>query len=167
MEQVAKRIKELIEDQSLSNTEFAKRTKLNPAIISHILGGRNKPSLQVIYAIKSEFTKVNLDYLLTGEGSLYNSKYTIVNSLEEDKSDTPEPEEEAIASTLQESDYKHKTPPLEDSSTTDSRVPEENPEPIYKCKETSPVTPDMGSDTKEIEQVMIFYTDGTFKTYRP
>src|SRR5690606_15301731 len=71
MEDIAQRIKELIDDQGLSNTDFAKETNLNPAIISHILSGRNKPSLQVINQIKDSFTNVNLDYLITGSGQMY------------------------------------------------------------------------------------------------
>ncbi|MDZ7849168.1 MAG: helix-turn-helix transcriptional regulator [Owenweeksia sp.] len=91
MRSIADRIRELIDSKGLSNTEFAKATDLNPAIISHILSGRNKPSLQVISHIKSAFTNVNTDYLLAGEGNLYK-QFTNVNK----------PKEEALPASAQE-----------------------------------------------------------------
>ena len=84
MDEIAKRIKDLIDKEGLTNGEFASRIHVNPAIISHILSGRNKPSLQVIQSIKDNFTNVNLDFLLSGTGDLF-SEFTNVNKLDFDQ----------------------------------------------------------------------------------
>ena len=86
MENISLRIKELIDDRKLSNSEFAKEIGVNPSIISHILSGRNKVSLQIIEAVKRSFTNVNLDYLLTGSGELFQN----VTNVKHPKNDFPD-----------------------------------------------------------------------------
>ena len=72
MDDISKRIAEILDRSGLSHSEFASRLGVSGATISHLLSGRNKPSLQVLTRIKREFTNVNWDYLLLGEGALFN-----------------------------------------------------------------------------------------------
>jgi transcriptional regulator with XRE-family HTH domain len=55
MEAIGKRIAALIRDKGLTNSQFAQEIDLNPSIVSHILSGRNKVSLQVVLQIKQAF----------------------------------------------------------------------------------------------------------------
>jgi len=166
MEQVAQRIKELIDDQGLSNGEFAKRTNLNPAIISHILSGRNNPSLSVIQSIKDEFTDVNLDYLINGQGEIYNSKPTLDSNPNEDSFTSVNID--AREAKFPKQPVKVEQP--DDSSAReaydpDSKVESTDPIPndIYKSK-SDDIT---GLSDKAVEQIVIFYSDGSFKAYHP
>ena len=74
MEELTERIQELIEQTGLSNKSFAEKVGVSPAIISHITSGRNKPSLNLIQQITNVYTNVNIDYLLSGRGSLYSQQ---------------------------------------------------------------------------------------------
>ena len=63
-------IKELLDWQQLSPTQFADRIGIGRPVISHILSERNKPSLDVIRSIKVAFPEVSTDWLLSGSGPM-------------------------------------------------------------------------------------------------
>lgn len=63
-------IKELLDWQQLSPTQFADRIGIGRPVISHILSERNKPSLEVIKSIKVAFPQVSTDWLLGGSGPM-------------------------------------------------------------------------------------------------
>lgn len=173
MEDIALRIKELIDDQGLSNTDFAKEANLNPAIISHILSGRNKPSLQVINQIKDSFTNVNLDYLITGSGQLYID-ITNVKPVKQPSEPTLfghtnsfPMEGVRVVSEPGTIPQKDTPEPIEKSDLDTSQEP-----PSLSLKDTLPKknvasNQDKSSEKKQVEQIVIFYTDGSFKAYRP
>jgi transcriptional regulator with XRE-family HTH domain len=96
MDKIASRIKELIKNHGISNGDFAKKVGLNPSIVSHILSGRNKVSLQVILQIKEAFPEVDLSYLLTGSATINSpSSPTPINAISETELKTvAEPEKE-------------------------------------------------------------------------
>ena len=64
-----KRIQNIIEKYGLSPNAFAQEIDVNRSTISHILSGRNKPSLDFILKITSEFKDVDIHWLLHGDGS--------------------------------------------------------------------------------------------------
>ena len=51
MEDISLRLKEILESQSISASEFAKKINVQRSSISHILNGRNKPSLEIVTKI--------------------------------------------------------------------------------------------------------------------
>lgn len=154
MEDISKRIAELIEESSLTHADFAERIGSSSATISHILKGRNKPSLQVITQIKKGFTNVNIDYLLSGDGSLFE-EVAAPQHLDSEGSSLP-------------SSF-----PMEGIRKVNvSGVPSKPVESESDKKEIEEITTgnDQSADRSvksEIEQVMILYKDGTFKVYRP
>jgi len=63
------RIKDIIKESGLSNGEFADRIGVNRASLSHILSGRNKPSLDFVLKLLEAFDAVSSDWLLFGKVS--------------------------------------------------------------------------------------------------
>lgn len=63
------RIEQIIRSESLSNLQFAQALDINPASVTHILSGRNNPSLDIIIRIARKFPHYNLRWLLLGEGT--------------------------------------------------------------------------------------------------
>ena len=61
------RIKKIISDNQLTNSSFADKISVPRSSISHILSGRNNPSLDLIIKILKSFPEINADFLLTGE----------------------------------------------------------------------------------------------------
>lgn len=63
------RIKKVMDYHQLSASLFADKIGVQRSSISHILSGRNKPSLDFILKITSEFKDVDIHWLLNGKGS--------------------------------------------------------------------------------------------------
>ena len=53
----------------LSATAFAEEIGVQRSSISHLLSGRNKPSLDFVLKVVQRFPEVNLYWLLNGKGS--------------------------------------------------------------------------------------------------
>ncbi|MFH6769221.1 helix-turn-helix transcriptional regulator [Gaetbulibacter aquiaggeris] len=82
-EDFAKRLQKVIEFYGESAASFAEKIGVQRSSISHILSGRNKPSLDFILKILSSFPEVELYWLLNGKGTFpseVNSKTDTVLS---------------------------------------------------------------------------------------
>ena len=66
---IVERIKRIISDNGLTNSSFADKIGVPRSTISHILSGRNNPSLDIIIKILHSFDEINADFLLKGEAS--------------------------------------------------------------------------------------------------
>tara|TARA_R110000744_G_scaffold60864_3_gene125996 strand:+ start:230 stop:592 length:363 start_codon:yes stop_codon:yes gene_type:complete len=108
------RLKTILNHHELSSASFADLIHVQRSSISHLLNGRNKPSLEFIMKINEAFKEVNLQWLLYGEGKYPN----------EDLEHTNKSIEQSYGNTITKSTQK-----------------------------------------KNVERIVIFYTDGTFKNY--
>ena len=134
------RIKKILSYYEISASKFADSIQVQRSSISHLLSGRNKPSLDFILKIINEYDEVSVNWLLLGEGTFPKSQTT-------PKITTP-------------------TPPQQDLFNQNL------PEPIEKTaintaetvKQISNTTINVNG-TKEIDQIVIFYKDGSFKNY--
>lgn len=61
------RIKDLIEQSKMTNAEFSEYIGVNKASLSHVLSGRNKPSLDFVMKILEAFPSIHSDWLLFGK----------------------------------------------------------------------------------------------------
>ena len=125
-EEFSKRLKLILDYYDISATILAEKIEVQRSSISHILSGRNKPSLDFVLKILKSFPEVELYWLLNGVGEFPKSSKNIKS--------TP-------------------TPSFTNKSDT---VVEESPKPIVKTESNS-----------EIERIVVFYKDGTFKNYIP
>ena len=60
------RIKKIISDNNLSNSEFAEKIGIPKSSVTHLLSERNNPSLDVIIKISETFEHISTDYLIFG-----------------------------------------------------------------------------------------------------
>jgi transcriptional regulator with XRE-family HTH domain len=58
----------MMEHHELSASTFADKVGVQRSSISHILSGRNKPSLDFVLKVTSEFKDVDIHWLLNGIG---------------------------------------------------------------------------------------------------
>ena len=61
-ELIVSRIKKLMDDNSLNPSSFANKIGSKRANVSHILSGRNKPSLNFLIKIVESFDGISLDW---------------------------------------------------------------------------------------------------------
>ena len=63
---IAERIGGIIEDNNLSASAFASAIGVQRSSISHILSGRNNPSLDLLLKIHKTFKDISLEWLILG-----------------------------------------------------------------------------------------------------
>ena len=64
-----RRLQKIIDYYGLSAASFADKVGVQRSSISHILSGRNKPSLDFVMKILTAFEEVDLYWLLNGKGT--------------------------------------------------------------------------------------------------
>lgn len=69
-DEIVHRIQTIIKENELSASSFADRIGVQRSSISHILSGRNKPSLDFLAKIEASFEEVSFSWLLKGEGNV-------------------------------------------------------------------------------------------------
>ena len=136
------RIRQLMEYKGLTSTQLADSIEVPRAIVSHILSGRNKPSLDVVLKIISTYRDIARDWLLLGEGDM------LINLASAGKEKSHAPLAAAPASSA------------EREAVQPATVAEKVQEAPNAAQ--APTAPE-----KAIEQIMVFYTDRTFSTYKP
>lgn len=65
----AKRLQKVIDFYSETASSFSEKIGVQRSSISHILSGRNKPSLDFVLKVLSEYPEVELYWLLNGKGT--------------------------------------------------------------------------------------------------
>jgi plasmid maintenance system antidote protein VapI len=129
MDEFSKRLQKLFDFYDLNASAFADKIDVGRASISHLLSGRNKPSLDFVMRVVKTFPEVELYWLLNGKGSFpkkdneAQSKMSTLSPTQENKTDSQ--------------------PDLT---------------PTQKTNNTTP---------NGIERIVIFYKNGSFKTYTP
>lgn len=63
------RLEHLLHYYGLNASAFADKIHVQRSNISHLLSGRNKPSLEFVLKVVKNFPEVNLYWLLNGKGS--------------------------------------------------------------------------------------------------
>jgi DNA-binding XRE family transcriptional regulator len=127
----ASRLQKVMDYYGLSSSAFADTIDFNRSSISHLLSGRNKPSLEFVMKVLEKFPEVKLYWLLNGKGSFPDS--------------VPEIE-------FSEKNVSQTSPPLKNES---------NEKETHSPRNTSVLDSD-----KNIERIILFYKDGTFKEYK-
>ncbi|WP_417556804.1 helix-turn-helix domain-containing protein [Mesoflavibacter zeaxanthinifaciens] len=107
----AKRLQKVIDYYGESGSSFAEKIGVQRSSISHILSGRNKPSLEFVLKVLSSYPEVELYWLLNGKGNFPAEKKST-----EIKSEIPtRPESQNLFSEVEEKTQ-------ETNSTSISRI---------------------------------------------
>lgn len=67
-EEFIKRLQRVMDHNELSASSFAEQIGVQRSSISHLLSGRNKPSLDFVMRVVRTYPEVNLYWLLNGKG---------------------------------------------------------------------------------------------------
>jgi transcriptional regulator with XRE-family HTH domain len=154
-EDFIKRLEIILDYYSLNASSFADKIGVQRSSLSHLLSGRNKPSLDFILKIMDVFPEVDLYWILNGTGSFPKSE-----AESESNSIAPTP---ILSKTNLET--KIETPPdlfTEKFSNSKNQM-EENPPNLFS---NSKIVSSQNNDS-EIDRIVVFYKNGTFKNYSP
>ena len=152
-EEFISRLKEIITYNELSSSGFAEKLGVQRATISHLLSGRNKPSLDFVMKVLSEFEEVDLYWLLNGTGTY------------------PKKDQNTIANTSTPS------PQIDDNQNLFSRVEKDEPEleieksvapqteHITKEHFSVPQKIDHSNNSNVISKILVLYKNGSFEVF--
>lgn len=65
------RLEQFLAAENITQSQFADNLGVARGSISHLLGGRNKPSYDFIESLARCYPELNLEWLITGSGSMY------------------------------------------------------------------------------------------------
>jgi transcriptional regulator with XRE-family HTH domain len=134
--------------------QFAEKIEISPSSLSHILNGRNKPSLEVVMKIHKACTYVNLLWLLYGEGEMENQE------------NAPVPEDSAISGMMMYGE----SPIFASNGTEDgeNRKEMQLKSPVFAPKEiVREEVKYVEKPARKITEIRIFFDNGTYETFRP
>lgn len=69
------RILEFLRTENKSSSQFAIEIGVQPSGISHILSGRNNPSLDFVLKMLEKYNYLSTDWLLFGKGPMYREHH--------------------------------------------------------------------------------------------
>lgn len=131
-------IEEILEVYNINASELADRIEVQRSSISHILSGRNKPSLDFLIKVKDEFPELRWDYLLLAKKPMTEIEAAQINRKVEPLF-AEEMEEES-------------KPPLHSSAPKVKPVAEE-------------VVSQSTKKTRSITKIVWFYDDNSFEVF--
>ena len=65
----SKRLQKILNFYGVTATSFSEKIAFNRSTISHLLSGRNKPSLEFVMKVLQAYPEVDLYWLLNGKGA--------------------------------------------------------------------------------------------------
>jgi len=125
-----KRLGEILKYYDISASSLADKIGIQRSSVSHLLSGRNNPSLDFILKILDNFPEIEFEWLVKGMGSIDSNNV--------------------------KSEIKNHTPTLFDEDIVENNQ-------IATEKKMFP----RKNESKEIEKILILYTDGSFDLYNP
>lgn len=131
---IGERLQMVIKMHNLTNSSFADKIGVQRSSISHVLSGRNKPSVDFLQKILTTFPKVDANWLVNGRQLVKHPKVeqTTPESL-------PDESNQVVVNDEDQARYSLKT---------------ESQDVAHKQAVAS---------HRRIKKVVIFYTDGTFE----
>lgn len=150
------RIMQIMEESQMTPARFADTLEVGRAVISHILNGRNNPSLDIVMRILTKMPDINLEWLLTGKGSMYKN-VAEVNIL---KSEYEMPN--LFTQILAENSVKTNIR-SEENKYEQKKVVENTEKQNYNIdnKSTIPIK----AESRKIKEIIIYYTDNTYESF--
>ena len=73
------RIAHILRAKNLTATQFAEMMQIQPSNVSHLLSGRNKPSLDFLMKLKEVFPEYNFDWIILGKKPITTNEPSLFN----------------------------------------------------------------------------------------
>ncbi|MBP6387087.1 MAG: helix-turn-helix transcriptional regulator, partial [Pseudarcicella sp.] len=171
------KIEKIILDKGLTPSIFADTLGVPRSSISHLISGRNKPSLDMVQKIIQAFPDTDRDWLIfdaplketTLSSNVIDNKVEISEKLiSNSQKKTPEIQGQLFEFEDIKTEYVPKPKPRESNREKNEQFAQEKrnyiEQDIVVEKEKEVVVIEK---RKKIESIMIFYNDGTFSERRP
>lgn len=180
---VKDRIKKIIEMEDISQAEFSRITGINTSTLSHVLTGRNNPSMEVVNKILSAYTRYSSHWLINGEGhplrdsqeSMDNNSLSPLNDYPNNKVFTSHKSlfEEHLETPLTGEEEKYiNASQIQQDSSADVDASHHNPNAIQRIglsesPSKSYSEQKMVPPKASVKRIIVYYDDNTFESFIP
>ena len=148
------RIAKIMQKEEMTAGQFAEKIGLSPSSLSHILNGRNNPSLDVIMKIHKACNYVNLPWLIYGEGEM------------EGQLEVPKSDNVGISGVSLFDESTFFAP--EGTEERENRKEMAPKSPVFTPKEiVREEIKYIEKPARKITEIRIFFDNGTYETFRP
>lgn len=163
------RIEKLLHEVGMSPSLFADAIGVQRATISHILSGRNNPSLDFVQKILSRFPEINPDWILSGKGEMWRA--TAANELREDNTSSAKTKNQHLQTKLFDQGSRQEFAKTGHASNKNLA---KNQALISEQKDAQVQAPEVQKKThlsalktgdKAIMKVIVLYNDHTFESF--
>ncbi|MBR4773096.1 MAG: helix-turn-helix domain-containing protein [Bacteroidales bacterium] len=163
------RINLILRAKNITARQFAEEIGIQPSGMSHIMSGRNNPSLDFVSKVIRRYPEIDANWLLLGKGEMYAS------GAAPSFATPPTPDEEPLPEPA------HRPEPTLFSTEPDElpKVEEPSREPLYQDEaireEEAAYKPSyvvsapepQPSSARTLERILFIYSDHTFSEYHP
>lgn len=141
MEEIKDRLAHILRAKNLTASQFAELMEIQPSNVSHLMNGRNKPSLDFLMKLKEVFPEYNFDWIIMGKKPItINDPNPVVADNQQMKFE----------------DDEKKIIEFDDVEDVKPKIEEENLEEKIK-------TATLSVGNQEIEKIIVVYSDKTFE----
>jgi len=147
-----KRLEILLDYYSISASVFADKLGVQRSGLSHLMSGRNKPSLDFVMKITESFPEVDLYWLLNGTGDFPKKERSFQTFVQPVAPPLPPPAQPKIIPEDVVRDL-FTEPPTESAQQTRTE------------EKTDTVIDRIINAPEDIERIVVFYKNGVFKNY--
>jgi transcriptional regulator with XRE-family HTH domain len=144
------RLSQIIKSKELSASQFADEIGVQRSSVSHVLSGRNKPSLDFITKVVLRYPDINSEWLLSGRG-IMQYEDQIADNISQSVDDQP-------SNIIDDAEGR-----MIPEDIIDNKI-ERLPEKAHKTKAAKGKT---SGGSGSIEKIIFFYKDGSFSEYSP
>lgn len=150
------RLKQFLDAENISQSQFADTIKVVRASVSHVLSGRNNPSYEFIRAIMNSYPELNIEWLMLGKGKMYKTVQTELPAT---------PVQPQMQSLFFEDEDLFEAP---QTSAQESNIPAQLPTPSDSAQTSSNMNTlnDIRQSVvkqRNVSKIIIMFDDGTFQ----
>ena len=150
------RLLKLIADNNMSAKQFAAEVGIQAGTISNIVNGRNNPSLDVMQRVLNRFRTLSSDWLILGVGNMYRTEGGKENTDAKEKQQEIPGFGEAFSPQQPVEPLPLSSPTIVSTSAISREALQSA---TIKKQQTAPMEQPAA---KQIERIIVFYSDGTF-----
>ena len=154
MKSFSERIALILQHYQLQPKDLAEKCGVQRSAISHLINGRNRPSVTFLSTLSDMYPELDTRWLLHGKGEMFTSVTLSLQNNSDTSVNTVVIEKE------EQVDHTERDTTVSESLTNDLKDIDSIP---YGKDKTKPSL----AKAKEIQRIIVFYNDGTFESYNP
>jgi transcriptional regulator with XRE-family HTH domain len=148
MELIKDRLSHILRAKNLTATQFAELMQIQPSNVSHLLSGRNKPSLDFLIKLKEVFPEYNYEWIILGKKPITTNDSNIFSK-------------ESLFDKVEMTKYDENVEVADKNFVLKSQEVDTNDNPV------DTIIPEITNNitTGGLKQIIYVYEDHTFEVY--